>query len=202
MSLTAAEQTRLTRGVLQHSVAKLYRDQICQIVTELPALAGWLFRTQTASESPVPISYAKLPRQDLDATILQQLETGIRVATKTYKAGLNELQLDDQSPLGLYQFGQVGQETPDQQPSYLLLWLSQPLSTAQSAWLSQATQGMQTILLMEQQLQVQASLLQQFQQGLQRIRHQFRNPLAVINLYAENVRRGTPDQATQTYARQ
>lgn len=71
---------------------------------------------------------------------------------------------------------------------YLLIWAAAPLSDAQQQTIEQHAQILSFWLLAERELTRQQGEIQLLEQILQRAEHQLRNPLAVISLYAENLR--------------
>lgn len=90
-----------------------------------------------------------------------------------------------------------GQEKPDE---YFLLWKEQPLSESQYQYLQQQINFLQNYLALMQTVTQQQEEIEFLEQLIQRGKHQLREPLALIGLYAENLCLGLSDGKYQEQA--
>ncbi len=83
---------------------------------------------------------------------------------------------------------------------YLLLWTKQQISSFQQDLVKEYAQLFQQYLHLYQQNLRQREQIQLLEQALQRAEHQLRNPLSLINLYAETMGLGAENDAQKQQA--
>lgn len=85
-------------------------------------------------------------------------------------------------------------------PEYWLLWTNQALNAEQQKQLQKQGGLLRQSLELWQVLCQQQQTIQQLQQAIRRTQHQLRNPLALIGLYSENLRRSLHNDPRQAEA--
>lgn len=85
-------------------------------------------------------------------------------------------------------------------PEYLLVWTYQPLLMAQQHQVEQCAHLLSYYLAVYQECTRQRLATQLLEQVVQRVEHQLRNPLALIGLYAENLRLALASGPLQDHA--
>jgi signal transduction histidine kinase len=85
-------------------------------------------------------------------------------------------------------------------PHYAALWCEKRLSSNQTHYLEQLLSLLCHYAHVNQTLTHQQQRLDTLQQTLQRGKHQLRSPLALIRLYAENLKLGLADETLQSQA--
>ncbi|MEM9539695.1 MAG: HAMP domain-containing sensor histidine kinase [Cyanobacteria bacterium P01_E01_bin.42] len=91
-----------------------------------------------------------------------------------------------------------GQEKPDE---YFLLWRETPLSDAEYTYLQQQVNLLQNYMTLLQTVARQQEEIEFLEQLIQRGKHQLREPLALIGLYAENLCLSLPEGRCHQQAR-
>jgi signal transduction histidine kinase len=86
------------------------------------------------------------------------------------------------------------------QPEYLLIWALEALGASQQQIVEQYAQRMREWIAVDREIARQQQEIRLLEQILRRAEHQLRNPLALIGLYAENLRLGLPEGSLQEQA--
>jgi len=170
----------------------VYQDpdtKTCQLATEYRLER--LYSNQT--NSCLTARYWELWRSNVDfIAYLQQ--------NKSLLHNLQVLQITDLSlPLGYHAY--ICCLGNDNFPEdYIFLFTYEPLTDQQQEWLRQSAQLLSHYLVMYQERSQQLGKIDSLSEALGRTEHQLRNPLALISLYAENLRLALPNGCLQEQA--
>lgn len=190
---TANEAMRSSASSEVVGIRKACQLQLGQLAAHLPVVTAWMvYQTSDRNRCELRLLCTQvLP--DLDAETLAYLESESWLNDALPVLQLSRLPL----PYPIY----VCLLRPLQpQPEYLLLWTQEALVGSQQQTVEQQAQLLNHWLLTDRELARQRGEVQLLEQVLHKAEHQLRNPLALISLYAENLRLGLTESALQDQA--
>lgn len=172
----------------------LCQFQVKQLVANLPIRAAWILYREADSGPNRTIAYYLQEPDTLEPTMPPGLETGNWSADRWPFLKVSVVGKDADSMYVCW----LSQDMAH--PAYLLLWAAEPLSAFHKQWVEQIATAIEHYLRLQQHCARQQAKNQILEQLLQRAEHQLRNPLALIGLYAENLRMHLPSGLLQDQA--
>jgi signal transduction histidine kinase len=159
--------------------------QLQRLVQSFSAIAGWLvYQDPLLSSSPIHGFY-HCAAADCDTTQKTYLESKEFLKFNMPDQGWQRVELNDASLVYLCKLT----ERSGDLKNYLLLWCSQSFSAEKEKEFEAEIELLKCAIFLEQKYSYQQTQLDQLRQIVRRIEHQLRNPLALINLYTENLYR-------------
>lgn len=168
------------------TIRSVCQFQLEQLATQLPTIALWLVYQDAEKNKPQSLSHYVRQPSRCDSLILYCLEAERKL-------------VDGLSPLHVSELITIGKDSAYICPlspsntEYLLLCTYEPLSADQIHQVERYAQLLSYGLTNHQERCHQRVKVQLLEQVLQRTEHQLRNPLAVLQLYAENLRLQLPN---------
>lgn len=182
---------RLSGGIKVRRACELHLEQL---MLQLPIRAAWMvYQTPDRGQCKVRVTSAHVQAM-LDPQILSYLESEAWLVNSLPMLKLSELVLEQQHCY-VCLLGRLSSHC-----DYLLLWTQEPLVAGQQHLIEQQAQLLNYWLIADREISRQQGEIQLLEQIVQKAEHQLRNPLAVISLYAENLRLGLPEGALQEQA--
>lgn len=192
-------------GILD--VQQIYQFQIDQLAAQLPMLALWFVYHDVSQGKRQTLAPSTLTPSSDEAELCFYLESeawleaALPVLTLNQLATLNDFQPTDlalgrdRASIYIYPISQH-----DSNLEYLLVWAAKPLSLEQQQTLEKTGQALHQLGAIANGYVRQQTEIQLLEHVLHRAEHQLRSPLALINLYAENLRLELIDTPSQEHA--
>lgn len=200
-------------------LSSVCQKQIEQISYCLPCMATWIVYRERAGDERKSLRFFQKKNDRTDRELLSYLEgekwldrdfpelqwtqwqlqsksTPLFLAIESQAFSLNQDNKSSKTYVYIYCFD--GQEKPDE---YFLLWRINPLSEAEYYYLQQQVNLLQNYMTLLQTVARQQEEIEFLEQLIQRGKHQLREPLALIGLYAENLCLSLPDGRGKEQAR-
>ncbi|BBD70143.1 putative two-component sensor histidine kinase [Nostoc commune NIES-4072] len=156
--------------------------QVEQLATQLPSITVWsVYNDLDRGKSRIGAGYRQ--EQLSSYTEISYLESELWWIDSLPSLQLSELTIASSYNAYVFPFCQQGSH-----PEYLLVLSYQPLLPSQQQCVEQSAQLLSHYLVIYKEYSRQKAEIQLLEQALQRSEHQTRNPLALIALYAENLR--------------
>lgn len=168
--------------------------QLEQLAGQIPLLAAWVVYYAPERGDRESVTYVDPAAEAVDTSVVSYLQSETWLASSLTPFQLSRLTLQTLAAY-VYPFDPYSSN-----PEYLLLCTEQPLTSAQTQTIERAAQLLSYYLATYQECVRQQSVTQLLEQVIQRVEHQLRNPLALIGLYAENLRLELPAGAAQDQA--
>lgn len=170
--------------------------QVEQLATQLPSIAVWsVYNDLDRGKSRIVADYRQ--EQLSSYSEISYLESELWWVDSLPALQLSKLAIAA-TPYNAYVFPLCQQGS---HPEYLLVLSYQPLSVFQQQCVEQSAQLLSHYLALYKEYSRQKAEIQLLEQAVQRCEHQIRNPLALIALYAENLRLSLPTGAGQEQAK-
>ncbi|MDB9314579.1 HAMP domain-containing sensor histidine kinase [Spirulina sp. CS-785/01] len=169
-------------------LTQICRRQVEQVGKQYTPLATWIVYRNGLGEERHLSRYST--QGELNAEILSYLESE-EWLTETLRPSLQLIPIPfaDCSTF-VYVYGLTAQSEGNE---YWLLWTSRCLSEGEQAAFSQQGALLQDYMVAVSAIARQQQEIQHLEQLVQRGKHQLRDPLALIGLYAENLSLGLPE---------
>ncbi|MGK7926175.1 MAG: sensor histidine kinase [Spirulina sp.] len=181
-------------------LSSVCQRQLEQISYVLPCIAAWIvYREQAGDERKSLRFFQKQKRRenrellsylegetwlDRDFPELQWTQWQLQVNSVPQLRAIEARNIYSNSETVVYIYSFDGQEKPDE---YFLLWIEKPLSESEYDYLQQQISLLQNYMGLMQTVSQQQEEIQFLEQLIRRGKHQLREPLALIGLYAENL---------------
>jgi signal transduction histidine kinase len=170
------------------------RLQLESIARQYSAIAVLIQYQDAVTEEYYKIAaYIQENITELDSANQNYLESGKFLADVPLNSGLCSLSLSDGSVIYIQSLGRIDSERLE----YILLWSEEPLSNGNQHSLEQQIHAIRQYLELEKKCYCQSNEIQLLEQVLQRMEHQLRHPLALVQLYTDNLQRSLPVGNTQ-----
>ncbi|MBP0018131.1 MAG: HAMP domain-containing histidine kinase [Cyanobacteria bacterium SBLK] len=211
---------RLPSQTLDSSdLSSVCQKQIEQIAYCLPCLTTWIVYRERAGDERKSFHFVQKKNNNINREILSYLEGEKWLDRDFPELQWTQWQLQDNrnpqlleiesekfslerdnkiSLTHVYIYCFDGQEKPDE---YFLLWRKIPLSGAEYHYLQQQVNLLQNYMTLMQTVARQQEEIEFLEQLIQRGKHQLRQPLALIGLYAENLCLSLPEGGYKEQAR-
>ncbi|MCC5666850.1 HAMP domain-containing histidine kinase [Nostoc sp. CHAB 5784] len=169
--------------------------QVEQLATQLPSIAVWsVYNDLDRGKSRIVADYRQ--EQLSSYSEISYLESELWWVDSLPSKQLSELAIAATYNAYVFPLCQQGSH-----PEYLLVLSYQPLSVSQQQYVEQSALLLSHYLALYKEYSRQKAEIQLLEQAVQRCEHQIRNPLALIGLYAENLRLSLPTGAAQEQAK-
>ena len=186
-------------------LSSVCQKQIEQVSYCLPCIATWIVYREQAGDERQSLSFFQQDREVFKPELLSYLEGEKWLDRDFPELQWTQWQLPINTNLGLltiddreialdrentklstyvYIYCFDGQEKPDE---YFLMWRERPLLIAEYNYLQQQIDLLQNYITLMQTVAQQQEEIKFLEQLIQRGKHQLREPLGLIGLYAENL---------------
>jgi signal transduction histidine kinase len=195
----------LDSGILD--IAQICQFQVEQLAAQLPNSMIWFVyhNLNRGQRQTITSSTSELLHDDANIQFYLESEAWLKSALPMLTLTQLEISADiptsdciqqsDRPSIYIYPVTQHNTTV-----EYLLVWATEPLSTRQQATIEKTGQALHKLLAIAKGYFRQQTEIQLLEHVLHRAAHQLRTPLALIGLYAENLRLELIDTPSQEHA--
>ena len=175
-------------------IRQLCQAQIDRLSEKLSALDVWLVRWDQLENKRDMMSYRR--HHVINNEITSYLEPERWITKNLPFLELMPLSLNSSDSCAYV----CGLRQTETQCEYLLLWTAKHISHPQQTLIKEYAQLLQQYLILYQENLRQQEKIQLLEQTLQQADHQLRNPLSLIQLYAETIALGAENETQKAQA--
>ncbi|NEO28503.1 MAG: HAMP domain-containing histidine kinase [Kamptonema sp. SIO4C4] len=176
-------------------LTQICRRQVEQVGIQFSPLTTWIVYRNGLGEERHLSRYSQ--KRALNPSVLTYLESE-QWLTETLTPTLQLISLPfPEDSTFVYVYGLTSQSVGDE---YWLLWMPRCLSEAEQAAFRQQAALLEDYMVAVSAIARQQQEIQYLEQLVQRGKHQLRDPLALIGLYAENLSLGLPEGSCRDQA--